>query len=73
LLGFTRDISFEGQAALWLEQLARAGDTSDAYPFPVAGATLDFRPLLAAVVEDRLRGRAQPASHAHFTTAWRKV
>ena len=50
LLGFTREISFEGQAAMWLEQLARTGGNSDAYPFPMDGATLDFRPLLAAVV-----------------------
>jgi hydrogenase maturation protein HypF len=60
LLGFTRDISFEGQAALWLEQLARASAASDAYPFPMDGVTLDFRPLLSAVVQDRLRGR-EPA------------
>ena len=63
LLGFTREISFEGQAAMWLEQLARTAGSSDAYPFPIDGATLDFRPLLAAVVEDRLRGR-EPAAIA---------
>jgi hydrogenase maturation factor HypF (carbamoyltransferase family) len=28
-----------------------------AYPFPFAGEELDFRPLLEAVVRDRLRGR----------------
>ena len=63
LLGFTREISFEGQAAMWLEQLARTAGNSDAYPFPMDGATLDFRPLLAAVVEDRLRG-TEPAAIA---------
>ncbi|HTW64277.1 MAG TPA: Sua5/YciO/YrdC/YwlC family protein, partial [Bryobacteraceae bacterium] len=57
LLGFTRDISFEGQAAIWLEQLARSSAASDAYPFPINDATLDFRPLLRAVIQDRLRGR----------------
>jgi hydrogenase maturation protein HypF len=57
LLGFTREISFEGQAAMWLEQLARSSATSDTYPFPIDGATLDFRPLLAAVIQDRSRGR----------------
>ena len=57
LLGFTGEISFEGQAAIWLEQLAQAGDTSRAYPFPMDGATLDFRHLLAAAADDRLRGR----------------
>lgn len=58
LLGFTRNISFEGQAAIWLEQLARAGspDTRP-LPFPVDGDTLDFRPLLEAAAKDRGRGR----------------
>jgi hydrogenase maturation protein HypF len=63
LLGFTREITFEGQAAMWLEQLARAGATTDAYPFPIDGAALDFRPLLSAVVQDRSRGR-EPAAIA---------
>jgi hydrogenase maturation protein HypF len=63
LLGFTREISFEGQAAMWLEQLARHDATSDAYPFPIDGQTLDFRPLLSAVAHDRLRGR-EPAAIA---------
>jgi hydrogenase maturation protein HypF len=57
LLGFTRDISFEGQAAIWLEQLARSSAACEPYPFPTDGATLDFRPLLSAVILDRLRGR----------------
>jgi hydrogenase maturation protein HypF len=56
LLGFTREITFEGQAAMWLEQLARHADTSRAYPFPVLGEELDFRPLLDALIDDRLRG-----------------
>lgn len=58
LLGFTREVTFEGQAALYLEQLARKGQTEDAYPFPPDGNELDYRPLLQAVIEDRLRGRA---------------
>lgn len=58
LLGFTRDTSFEGQAAMWVEQLARgACPTTGAYAFPFAGAELDFRPLLHSVVGDRQRGR----------------
>jgi hydrogenase maturation protein HypF len=57
VLGFTREITFEGQAAMWVEHLAkRAG--AEPYPFPFAAGELDFRPLLAAVVEDRLRGRS---------------
>ena len=63
LLGFTRGISFEGQAATWLEQLARHAVATDSYPFPFVDQLLDFRPLLQAVVCDRLRGR-RPAEIA---------
>jgi hydrogenase maturation protein HypF len=57
LLGFTREITFEGQAAIWLEQLARRSPPVAALPLPFAAAELDYRPLLAAVVEARVRGR----------------
>ena len=57
LLGFTRPISFEGQAAIWLEQLARTVLTLDVYPFPFQDQELDFRPLLRAMLEDRRAGR----------------
>jgi hydrogenase maturation protein HypF len=57
LLGFTREITFEGQAAVWLEQLARSAPVTEPYPFPLIGEELDFRPLLRAVIDDRLRGR----------------
>ncbi len=57
LLGFTRGIAFEGQAAIWLEQIARAAPATQPYPFPIIKGTLDFRPLLAAVIQDRIRGR----------------
>ena len=60
LLGFTRPISFEGQAAIWLEQVARSASTDDSYPLPFGGGELDFRPLLQAVIADRLKGRAAP-------------
>jgi hydrogenase maturation factor HypF (carbamoyltransferase family) len=58
LLGFTREVTFEGQAAMWLEQLARSAAPAESYPFPFTGGELDFRPLLQSVVRDRLRGRA---------------
>jgi hydrogenase maturation protein HypF len=57
LLGFTRPVTFEGQAAMWLEQLARASGPVEPYPCPLNGASLDWRPLLGALVADRLRGR----------------
>jgi len=57
LLGFTQEITFEGQAAIWLEQLARRASSAEPYQFEFSGDELDFRPLLRAVVEDRIRGR----------------
>jgi hydrogenase maturation protein HypF len=63
LTGFTRPVTFEGQAAMWLEHLARRSGPVDPYPFPLQGIELDFRPLLMAVVRDRLQGR-DPAAVA---------
>jgi len=57
LLGFTRDITFEGQAAMWVEHTARGVTTAESYPFPYASGELDFRPLLRAVATDRVKGR----------------
>jgi hydrogenase maturation protein HypF len=57
LLGFTREITFEGQAAMWLENLARQAPDVEPYPFPFEDRELDFRPLLESVARDRLRGR----------------
>src|ERR1700722_14051372 len=57
LLGFTREITFEGQAAMWLEQLARSVPLTEPYPFSFSGGELDFRPLLGSVIKDRLRKR----------------
>jgi hydrogenase maturation protein HypF len=57
LAGFTRETTFEGQAAMWLERLARKSTETEGYPFPYSSGELDFRPLLKAVVRDRMRGR----------------
>jgi hydrogenase maturation protein HypF len=58
LLGFTRDMTYEGQAGMWLEELARHGTAGDAYAFSFSQEELDFRPLLHSLIQDRLRGRA---------------
>ncbi|MCU1238671.1 MAG: Acylphosphatase [Candidatus Solibacter sp.] len=63
IAGFTRPSTFEGQAAMWLEQLARRSGPVDPYPFPFDGNELDYRPLLRAMVQDRRAGR-DPASIA---------
>ncbi|MGH9397036.1 MAG: carbamoyltransferase HypF [Terriglobia bacterium] len=57
LLGFTREITFEGHAAMWLEHLAHDQPFAVPYPFPLIGEELDFRPLLQALVQDRSHGR----------------
>lgn len=57
LLGFTREVTFEGQAAMWLEQLARKAPEVTPYEFPFTDGELDFRPLLRSIVADRLGGR----------------
>lgn len=58
LLGFTREVTFEGQAAMWIEYLAGGSRCGDEYPFPFDGRELDYRPLLSAVIADRLAGNA---------------
>ncbi|GAC1497083.1 MAG: hypothetical protein NVS1B2_18470 [Vulcanimicrobiaceae bacterium] len=57
LCGFVREMSFEGQAAMWLEHLARSGRGAVAYPFPLVGSDLDYGPVLASIVWDRTAGR----------------
>lgn len=60
LLGFDRAMTFEGQAAIFLEALARsdggAGGLEDGYPLPFEHGAWDHRPLLAALVADVRRG-----------------
>ena len=56
LLGFTREISFEGQAAMWLEHLAAEARDTRRYDFPLQDGELDYRPLLAGIIDDRMRG-----------------
>ncbi len=70
LLGFVEPQTFEGQAAIWLENLAQQAESAEAYELPLvapqptaledrAGActTLDDRALLTCVIRDRLAGR----------------
>jgi hydrogenase maturation protein HypF len=75
LLGFTREISFEGQAAMWLEHLARNVSRTEPYAFPGTGLELDFRPLLQSVISDRQQGREvrqiARAFHLSLATALR--
>jgi len=60
LVGFTREQTFEGQAAMWLEHLALSSGPAAPYSFPYESGEFDYRPTLRAVVADRLAGRATP-------------
>ena len=57
MLGFVREATFEGQAAMWVEHLARTAAPAQPYEFPWCEGELDFRPLLEAMARDRRRGR----------------
>lgn len=61
LIGFTREITFEGQAAMWVEHLARGAREVEPYPFPFLEEDLDFRQLLKALAMDRMKGRSVDA------------
>ena len=66
LLGFTRAITFEGQAAIWLEQLARTAPARSSRircPFDRTASSTGGR-CSRAVVDDRLRGRDRARDRA---------
>jgi hydrogenase maturation protein HypF len=57
LSGFTRPVTFEGQAAMWLEHLARGVSTDNTqFDMVVTGAEVDWRPTLRDIVRARSRG-----------------
>jgi hydrogenase maturation protein HypF len=69
VLGFVRESTYEGQAAIWLEH--QASQCAPQQPYPFLG--LDHRPLLSAIVADRIAGRSvseiAAAFHAAVATA----
>jgi hydrogenase maturation protein HypF len=65
LCGFTREATFEGQAAIWLEHQVRQSAPQIPYPYP----GLDHRPLLAAIIADRRAGRPIADISAAFHAA----
>jgi hydrogenase maturation protein HypF len=72
ILGFTRDIEYEGQAAAWLERLAwSAPEPADPLPFETGEQEVDVRPALLALIESRRAGHdsARLARAFHETMA----
>ncbi|MHC4959261.1 MAG: carbamoyltransferase HypF [Planctomycetota bacterium] len=68
LLGLFLRTTFEGQAAMALEFLARP-DVNEAYPLPFEDGMLDWRPLVHAVVEGQKRGDDAGIIAARFHNA----
>jgi hydrogenase maturation protein HypF len=56
LLGFTRAVSFEGQAAMWLEQCARRGVARTRLHLPVDDGVIDYRPAIVETIRARRDG-----------------
>lgn len=58
LVGFSREISFEAQAAIWLEHLARKSASKKCYEFEYdkSRSVLKWRSVINAVVKDREQG-----------------
>lgn len=75
LTGFHRSMSFEGQAATWLEAAALGArsreQASGPYPWPFDGRTWDHAPLLEALLRDIEAGaeRGRVAWRFHDTLA----
>jgi hydrogenase maturation protein HypF len=58
LCGFKRKMTFEGQAAMWLESQARSVRhiVNSSYEFPFDGKTWDYRSLLEIILLDKDNG-----------------
>jgi hydrogenase maturation protein HypF len=68
LIGLRSEVTFEGQAAIELENIA-ANDLREAYPFEISAsdcAEIDMRPAIRAIVSDVQRGRCASAIAAAF-------
>ena len=66
LLGFTREMSFEGQAAMWLEYLAKGQEATRTYSFPLESNVLNWQALLQAIAEARTKNISPKLISANF-------
>jgi hydrogenase maturation protein HypF len=75
LIGVRHEISFEGQAAIELEAIARQ-NVDEQYPFDIEGgdpARIDLRPLIEAVVRDLTQSKDPPYISACFHNTLAKI
>ncbi len=71
LLGFTRESTFEGQSAMWVEHLAGRERPREGLSFGFQNSELDFRDALRAVITSRFAGQSSSeiARDFHFGLA----
>jgi hydrogenase maturation protein HypF len=74
LAGLRQEVTFEAQAAIELESIARGIAADRAYPYAITNdqpMQIDLRATIAAIVDDRERGQsaAQIAARFHETMA----
>ena len=68
LLGLCSEISYEAQAAIELEQIARGAQDWQPYPFDVDGGVVRLAPLFYALLDDLGRGASVSDMAARFHT-----
>lgn len=76
LCGAPPSMSFEGQAAMWLESLAEQSADDGRYPFAMDGSDpliVDTRPLIRAVHAERHRGVSTPVVARRFHTTLAEI
>jgi hydrogenase maturation protein HypF len=69
LLGFIQAVEYEGQAAVWLEQLAWRSPACESLPFDTSDLQVDFRPTLDALMRRRSEGSDAPVLARAFHEA----
>ncbi|MBZ5586601.1 MAG: Sua5/YciO/YrdC/YwlC family protein, partial [Acidobacteriia bacterium] len=65
IIGLRQEVTFEGQAAIELENIAEPGEEGR-YPFEISGPEVDFRPAIRRIARDVAEGAPPSAISARF-------